>query len=167
MGASCLALATRSARRGRAGVQLGMLNEQRALKAAQRLPAWWFLSARLTKHGSVEDRLGVDLVIETLHRGTIRIQVKSSAERARRFRAHGRTLALRWRIHTLVVTELMTPEEVLGHVFGVCILAIEEADRAGSRLTTHGSARRCLRGTKPSPPPERPRAATCGDRGDT
>lgn len=131
MGAAALSLSTRSARAGRASLERGLRHEDRALKAALRLPSWWLLAAWRTPHGSQLDRWGIDLVIDTVDLGRIMLQIKSNERDAARFRAHGRTLDLRHRIHTIVINDSLCDAEVFGRVLGACIKAREEALAAG------------------------------------
>lgn len=131
MGASALAIVTPSARRMRAAVCLGDVNEARVLKAARRIDAWWFISARRTRHGSPQDRLGWDVVIETRDVGRIILQVKSTERAAREFSAYGRRLRLVAPIYVVVADRDATPEVLFGRVLGTCIRAREAALEAG------------------------------------
>ena len=131
MGASALSLATRSARSGKAGIERGRRHEERALKAALRLPSWWLLGAWRTRNGSQLDRWGIDIVVDTVDLGRIMLQIKSNERDADRFRAHGRTLELRHRIHTIVINDSLCDAEVFGRVLGACIKAREEDLAAG------------------------------------
>lgn len=131
MGASALAVTASTSRGRRAASVLGDLNERRVLRAARRIPAWWFLGAWRTRHGSLLDRLGWDIVIEAEDLGRIVLQVKSSERRAAAFVERGKGLRLRAPIHTIVVTRHTSDAEIFGLVLGTCIRAREEALAAG------------------------------------
>lgn len=130
MGASASSITTRSSRANRAAADRSERGEERALRACRRLP-WWCLGATRTPHRSQLDRWGIDLVVETVDLGRIMIQVKSSEHRAAEFREYGKRLALRYRIHTIVVDDSLCDAEVYGRILGVCIVAREEAIAAG------------------------------------
>ena len=130
MGASASAITTRSRRAGLAAADRSERGEERALRACRRLP-WWCLGATRTRHHSQLDRWGIDIVIETVDLGRIVLQVKSSEHRAAEFREYGKRLALRYRIHTIVIDDSLCDAEVYGRILGVCIVAREEAEAAG------------------------------------
>ncbi len=136
------ALTGLSSRAGRLASLRGEQSEQRALKAARRIPGWWFLSAWRPRRNSKLDRLGWDVVIETVDLGRIVLQVKGSEEAAARFVAHGRELQLRAPIHTIVVNDSVSDAALFGVILGTCIRAREEALAAG---LTADDARLCRR----------------------
>lgn len=107
----------------------GRANERHVCLVLQRKSRpWWIKNVRMST--SDEDRLGIDVVVETFDMGDIFLQVKSSLRRAAEFKEKPRRID----VEVVVVGRSDDANSLYGKALGALILLRERSEEKRARL---------------------------------